>query len=119
MNLFDFSVVYRDFWAILGYLPITLKLTAVAAIFDLSFGFLLAVLRMKKISVVRQLIDLFISIIRGTPIIVQLYVTYFGIPIFLKYVNYKYGTDIEINAIPAIFFAYLALALNQSAFNAV
>ena len=119
MNLFDFSVVYEDFWAILEYLPITLKLTAVAAVFGLALGFLLAVLRMKQIPVVRQLINFYISLIRGTPTIVQLYVTYFGIPIFLKYVNYKYATNIEINMIPAIFFAYLALAVNQSAFNAV
>lgn len=119
MNLFDFSVVYRDFWAILEYLPVTLKLTVISAFWGLVIGFLLAVLHMKRIPVLRRMIELFISIIRGTPIIVQLYVTYFGIPIFFKYVNYYYGTNIGINAIPAIFFAYVALALNQAAFNAV
>lgn len=119
MNLFDFSVVFRDFWAILKYLPVTLKLTVISAVFGLVLGFLLAVLRMKRIPVIRQLINVFISVIRGTPVIVQLYVTYFGIPILLKYINYYYGTSIEVNAIPAIFFAYVALALNQAAFNAV
>ena len=118
-NLFDLSVVRSDFFSILKYLPVTLKLTVLAMVFGLLLGFLLAVIRMKKIPVLRQIIAVFISIIRGTPIIVQLYVTYFGIPIFLKYINYWYGVDIQIAAIPPIIYAVIALALNQSAMNAV
>ena len=54
---------------------------------------------------------------RGTPIIVQLYLTYFGIPIALKYYNYYNGTDFNVNGVPPIIFAIVALGLNQSAFD--
>ncbi|MFR8179350.1 MAG: ABC transporter permease subunit [Dorea sp.] len=55
---------------------------------------------------------------RGTPILVQLYVTYFGIPMLLKYINFKCGTNYNVNGVAPIVYAFVALALNESAFNA-
>lgn len=56
---------------------------------------------------------------RGTPILVQLYVTYFGIPIIIKYINYYQNKNIQIAEIPAILYAIVALALNNAAFCSV
>ena len=119
MNLFDFSVVYKDFWAILKFVPITLELTAVAMVSGLVLGFIIALIRIKKIPVLNQLAGIFISMIRGTPVLVQLYITYFGIPIALKYINYYYGTDLAVSKVPPIVFAMVALSLNQAAYNSV
>lgn len=119
LNLFDWSVVYKDFWELLKYLPITMELTVVCMVFGLILGFLLAVIRIRRIPVLKRIVDFFISIIRGTPIIVQLYITYFGIPIALKYINYYNGTDFTVARIPAVIYAIVALSLNQSAYNAV
>ena len=80
-------------------------------------GLILALIKINKIPVLRQLAVLYISIIRGTPILVQLYVTYYGIPLILKYHNLRFGTNYNLNAIPAILFAIIALGLNQSAFD--
>lgn len=118
-NLFDFSVVYKDFWGILRYLPVTLKLAAGAMLLGLTLGFFIAVVRMKNIPVLKHLIAFYISIIRGTPILVQLYVSYFGIPIFIKYLNYWNGTDFKIASIPPFVYALVALSFNQSALHAV
>lgn len=118
-NLFDLSVVYNDLIQIIKFLPVTLELTVIAMIGGLIIGFALAIIRMKRIPVLQQIVTVFISIIRGTPILVQLYVTYFGIPILLKYINYYQHTDINISGIPSILFAFVALALNNAAYNAV
>lgn len=118
-NLFDFKVVYRDFFELLKYLPVTLKLTFFALVFGLAFGFILAIIRLKKIPVLKQLTSVYISLIRGTPIIVQLYITYFGIPIFLKYLNYWNGWHIQVAGLPSIVYAVAALTFNQSAFYSV
>ena len=56
--------------------------------------------------------------IRDRPIIVQLYVTYFGIPLILKAINLQFGTEYNVNGVPSIIYAFIALALNESAFNA-
>lgn len=119
LNLFDFSVVYKDFWGMLAYLPVTLELTVASMAFGLVFGFLLAVVRIRRIPILKQLTDFFISIIRGTPILVQLYITYFGIPILFKYINYYQGTNYVVANISPMIYAIVALALNQSAYNAV
>lgn len=78
---------------------------------------MIAVVKIHNIPVLRQLCTLFVSVVRGTPIIVQLYLTYFGIPIALKYYNYYNGTSYNVNGIPPIIFAIVALGLNQSAFD--
>ena len=41
---------------------------------------------MKKIKILTQITNLLISLLRGTPVIVQLYVAFFGIPLCFLYV---------------------------------
>lgn len=119
MNIFKLSVVVKDFKECLYYLPTTLKLSVESAVIGLLLGLIIAVIQMKKIKLLNQLTILYNSIMRGTPILIQLYVTYFGIPILLKYINYYYGTNYSIDGIEKIFFAVLALGLNTAAFNSV
>ncbi|WP_099469391.1 amino acid ABC transporter permease [Konateibacter massiliensis] len=116
-NLFDGKLVFTQIPKLLEYLPVTLELTVVALIIGWVVGLLIAIIKMKKIPVLSQLSTLFVSVVRGTPIIVQLYLTYFGIPIALKYFNFYNGTSYNVNAIPPIIFAIVALGLNQSAFD--
>ena len=77
----------------------------------------MAIVKIHNVPILKQISTAFVSVIRGTPIIVQLYLTYFGIPIALKYINYYYGTSYNVNGIPPIIFAIVALGLNQSAFD--
>ena len=116
-KLFDGELVFRQIPDLLKYLPTTLFLTAIALLIGLIIGLLIAVIRINKIPVLSQISAAFVSVMRGTPIIVQLYITYFGIPIALKYFNYYHGTEYDINAIPGIVFAMVALGLNQAAFD--
>lgn len=116
-KLFDVGLVFSEIPDLLKYLPTTLLLSIISLVIGLFIGLVIAVIRDKKIPVLSQLAVFFVSIIRGTPIIVQLYITYFGIPIALKYINFYYGTEYDINGIPGIVFAMIALGLNQSAFD--
>lgn len=116
-NLFDWRLVFTQIPKILRYLPVTLQLTATAMLIGWFFGFILAMVKKNKVPVLSQVAAVFVSVMRGTPIIVQLYLSYFGIPIVLKYINYYQGTEYNINAVPSIIFAMVALGLNQSAFD--
>ena len=95
-----------------------MELAVTAMIASLILGLLLALVKIKKVPVLKQLVSIYISVIRGTPILVQLYVTYFGIPMLLKYINFKCGTNYNVNGVAPIVYAFVALALNESAFNA-
>ena len=119
MNLFDFNVVWKDVGELLKYLHVTLKLTLYASLIALVLGLLIAVVQIKRIKVLRQICTVFISLMRGTPIIVQLYISYFGIPIILKYINYYHGTNFHVAKIAPINYAIFTLGINTSAFFAV
>ncbi len=119
MNIFDLHTVRIDFWECLNYLPVTIKLAIEAELLSLLVGLIIAVIQMKKVKVLNKLCVVYNSFMRGTPILIQLYVTYYGIPIALKYINYYYGTNYEINGIDKVFFAILALGLNTASFNSV
>lgn len=117
-DFFKIRMVFENMPEILKYLPITLELAIVSFAASLLIGLILALVKMKKIPVLYQATEVFISVIRGTPVLVQLYVAYFGIPMVLKFINLQYGTDWNVNGIPAILYAIVALSLNQSAYNA-
>ena len=117
-NIFDIRLVFSQIPAILQYLPVTLKLAIVSMIVSMVLGLPLALIKIKRIPVLTQFSNLYISLIRGTPVLVQLYVVYFGIPLLLRYINQQHGTSYNVNGIPAIVYAFVALAINQSAYNA-
>ncbi|MCM3039969.1 amino acid ABC transporter permease [Paenibacillus motobuensis] len=112
-NIFDVELVFTLIPKLLKYLPVTIELTAIAML----AGLLLAIIRIKKIPVLYQISVVFISFIRGTPILVQLYLSYAGIPLLLKYYNFYHDTSYNVNSIPSIFYVLLALSLNEAAYN--
>ena len=84
----------------------------------LILGLLMAIIKMKKIKVLTQITNVLISLLRGTPIIVQLYVAFFGIPMFFQAINQRFGTNMVVADIPGFVYAMVALGLNQSGFMA-
>lgn len=116
-KIFDFETVLTTIPKLLEYLPVTLEITLLSMIFGLILGFLLAIIKINKIPVLAQISAVFVSFIRGTPLIVQLYLTYTGIPLLLKYYNYANGTDYNINNVPALLFVLVTFSLNEAAYN--
>lgn len=116
-KIFDFETVVTTIPKLLEYLPVTLEITLLSMVFGLILGFLLAIIKINKIPVLAQVVAVFVSFIRGTPLIVQLYLTYTGIPLLLKYYNYTNGTDYTINNVPALLFVLVTFSLNEAAYN--
>lgn len=61
-------------------IPMTLILTVFPAIAGLVIGFLLAVLKQRKIPVVNQIISIYLSFFRSVPLLVLLFLSYYGAP---------------------------------------
>lgn len=117
-KLFDFQAVWKQIPEIIQYLPVTLELAIVSMIVAVVLGLLLAVVKMKKIPVLSRVINLYISIIRGTPIIVQLYIAYFGIPMITKYIYMQQGLEYQASDTSGMVYAIIALSINESAYIA-
>ncbi|MFD1670745.1 amino acid ABC transporter permease [Agrilactobacillus yilanensis] len=116
-NLIDFKLIFTNIPKLLRALPITLEITFFAMIIGLVLGLLLAIIKVNKLPGLAQITAVFVSFIRGTPLLVQLYISYYAIPIFLKYINYLNHTNYNINAIPSMVFVLLAFSLNEAAYN--
>lgn len=79
MNL-DFDYIVRIFPQILSYLPVTLFLAIVSMACAMILGLTLALLRITGIKAVVKIVDLYVSLFRGIPTLVQLFIIYFGLP---------------------------------------
>jgi polar amino acid transport system permease protein len=116
-KIFKLSAFLSAFGYIVPKIPATLIVTGISAFFGLFLGLLLALIKINKIPVLNPIRALFVSFIRGTPIYVQLILTYTGIPLILQAINLNYGTNYNVNAISPLFFAALAFSLNEAAYG--
>jgi L-cystine transport system permease protein len=60
----------------------------------------------------------YISFVRGTPLLVQIYVIFFGLPRFFDYFNATTGWHFPSEDIPPLLFALIAFTINTSAYLA-
>ena len=117
-KIFDFKLVFTQIPDLLKYLPITMELAIASTLFGMLLGLLIAIIKIKKVKVLDKVATFYVSLVRGTPVLVQLYIAYFGVPMVLKYINQQTGSDLKVAAIPGFVYAVLALGFNQSAFDA-
>ncbi|MBE7120583.1 amino acid ABC transporter permease [Bacillus cereus] len=103
MNL-DFSAITPSIPYILKGLEVTLKIVAASALAGFILGMLLALCKIARIRVLNIAADIYTSIFRGTPLVLQLMIIYFGVPQMMDY------------EIPAFLAAVLAFSLNSGAY---
>jgi polar amino acid transport system permease protein len=116
-KLFSWRAVFSAIPQILEHLPITLGLTVAGAFFGLILALIFAIVKINRVRILYPIQSIFVSFLRGTPVLVQLMLTYYGIPLFLKAMQQKYGWDLNVNAIPASVFAITAFAFNEAAYT--
>jgi putative S-methylcysteine transport system permease protein len=93
---------------ILRYVPLTLGMALAAMAMALVLSFLLAVVRVLRVPVLDRLVAVFISFFRGTPLLVQLFLFYFGLPQVLAFMTAIDGVTAAIMGLTLHFAAYMA-----------
>lgn len=100
------NLLVESFWQILlPGLTMTIPLTAISFAIALVIAVAVALVQFAKVPVLRQLARFYIWVIRGTPLLVQLFVVFYGLP----------HVGILIDAFPA---AILVFSINQGAYCA-
>ena len=94
------------FKAIMKVVPLTLGMTIISFILALIIAVLIAVVDYYKIPFLNQILELYVSFFRGTPLIPQLFLLYFGIPTFIP----------ALRNVPAIYICIVGLTLNAAAY---
>lgn len=74
--------IWQKYWQLFLFtgLKNTLILTCISVALGTIFGALVAMMKMSKLRIIRFLASVYIEVIRGTPILLQLYVFYFVLP---------------------------------------
>lgn len=115
-KIFSPKAVFDAVPQILGKLPTTIGLTLLGALFGLILGLLFAIVKIRRVPVLYRIQALFVSFLRGTPILVQLLLSYYGIPMLLRKINLEFGLDWNIDSVPAAVFVVTAFAFNEAAY---
>ncbi|MMZ61792.1 Inner membrane amino-acid ABC transporter permease protein YecS [compost metagenome] len=82
---------------------LTLQITLISMFFGILIGLITAIARLKGNLVLRGMAKGYVSIIRGTPLMVQIFIVYFGLP------------DLGIQLSPMMS-AYISMSLNVGAY---
>jgi L-cystine transport system permease protein len=69
---------------LLSALPYTLGVVFVAMAAGMCLAMIAAVLRVRRIPVISQLADVYVSYARSVPVVLQLFVAFYGLPVFLS-----------------------------------
>lgn len=99
---------------ILGYVPLTLTMASAAMVCALVLAALLAVERVARVPILDPLVMLFISFFRGTPLLVQLFLFYYGLPQMLPLLSRIDGVTAAIMGLTLHFAAYMAESIRAA-----
>jgi L-cystine transport system permease protein len=102
---------------LLSALPLTLRIAAVSLLLALLVGLATALVRLYAVPVASQLAALYVSFTRGTPLLVQIYLSYYGLPKVLEALEARHGWAIDVSGIPAVAYVYFAFTLNVGAYS--
>jgi len=81
----DWSVLWQYRNVFLQGLQMTLKVSLVSTVIAIIIGIIMGIMRLSKIKFIQAIAYVYVEIIRNTPLLVQLYVIYFGIGNFINY----------------------------------
>jgi cystine transport system permease protein len=100
------TLVRDSLWPMLKALVLgTIPLTAASFVLGLALALVVALMRLSPVRVVSGVARVYISIIRGTPLLLQLFLIYYGLP----------SVGIRFDPFPA---AIIALSLNVGGYAA-
>ncbi|KEH89934.1 amino acid ABC transporter permease [Clostridium novyi] len=109
-----------------AYLPcflngagITIVLSLITVIFSSILGTIFALMKLSKIKILKVISNVFIEIVRGTPLLVQVYIFYYGIPTLLQNAGVELPQiDVMGNDFTGLCMIVITLALNSTAYVA-
>lgn len=82
---FHFEAIWPSLPFILEGVGVTIKFTLASLFCGLPLGVLLAIAKISHLKTARGIARIYTSVFRGTPLIVQLFIIYFGLPPLIGY----------------------------------
>ena len=99
LDIFNYRIV-GQYWEVFaqGILK-TLWISAICLVISLIFGTLVALARRSTIGLIWRPVAAYIQVIRSTPLLIQIYLIYYGLPALLPFGNFLDETQTGIIAL--------------------
>ncbi len=105
------SVILQAVPTLLQGALVTLQLTILSVVFGLIGGSLIGIIRLSHIAPLRWLARAYVDFFRGTPLLVQIFMIYFGLPAIVQELGSTFTFDRLVAGV-------IALSLNSAAYIA-
>lgn len=80
---FDFSLIWNSLPLLLAGAGVTIEITAIAVGLGFVFGLITSVCRLSGVKILNILAVCYVNIIRGTPLLFQIFLIYFALPMII------------------------------------
>ena len=111
----DFSYLIRTFWLCVKAVPVTLEITIVSLLLAIIPALFIALARIYHVKVIEQLCSIFVSFIRGTPIVIQILIVYSIMPSLLNSFVKSAGWSFNVFEMNPVIYAFVVFGINSSA----
>lgn len=111
----DFSYLIRTFWLCVKAVPVTLEITIVSLLLAIIPALFIALARIYHVKVIEQLCRIFVSFIRGTPIVLQILIVYSIMPSLLNSFVKSAGWSFNVFEMNPVIYAFVVFGINSSA----
>ena len=102
--------------AMLQGVPYTIIIALIAMVVGLIVGTVFALIRLKRVPVLSQIIVVYNSFFRSTPLIVQLFLFYYGLPALIIAMNARFGSHLNPDVLSPLMIACIAFSLHATAY---
>lgn len=106
----DIGYMVQIFPKLIATLPITLSIIITSAVLGLLLSIGVTALRIKKIKFLTPILEAYISFMRSVPILLLLFIVYYGLPVFFSLLN------LDINDLSGIVAAMITLIIFNGAY---
>lgn len=112
----DTKFMWETFIDVLHGVPVTLQITVVTLLVSIPLGFLMALSRSGEGRIGKKVITVYVSFVRGTPVVLQILFLYSLLPTMLNYlIKEVLGLSYNIFKVNPILYAYIVFIVNTTA----
>lgn len=109
--MFDIDYTLGIFTILFKYIDITLSMSVISTIIALLLAIFISMLKIFNIKLLSFVLDIYISFFRGTPLIVQLFLLYYGLPQVMPFLSDFDAYSASVLGLSLHFSAYMTEAI--------
>jgi len=113
--MLNYKFLVDTFFVALSGAPTAILITFVSLLIAIPLGFLLALVRINEVKFLNRFAQVYVSFVRGTPMIVQIFIIYNSVPLLLATIFTKLNIKINIYDVNPIWYAFIVFSLNTIA----